>query len=237
MQTQAPASVPARRLGGVLGGMGPMATVNFLTQVIALTRASRDQEHVPLVVHQVPQIPDRSTAILAGSDAPFAPMLEGLRRLAAAGADFAVIPCNSAHHWYDRLANSQPLKILHIADAVSSEIKLRAITSPRLAVLATRGALRSGIYAGRLGDARMVTVEEAAQQLIDQAIAAVKAGQQPLAARLAEQAVEQLMAAGAQTLILACTDLSVALQDSAHRTRCIDSTMALARLCVAESTG
>jgi aspartate racemase len=117
------------KIAGVLGGMGPLATVDFLSKVIALTPAECDQEHVPLLVHQVPQIPDRNRAILEGGDTRYAPMLLGLHRLAAAGAEFAVIPCNSAHHWYERLATSQSLKILHIADAVRPELQGRDMAS------------------------------------------------------------------------------------------------------------
>ena len=235
MQTE-PARGTKHRLGGVLGGMGPLATVDFLNKVIELTPASCDQDHIPLLVHQVPQIPDRSAAILAGTDGPFAPMLEGLHRLAAAGAEFAVIPCNSAHHWYERLASAQPLSILHIADAVLDEIQARGAALPRLALLATRGALRSGIYQRRFAErAALQLPDEASQHLLDQAIAAVKAGQQTLGARCAEQAADQLREAGAEVLILACTELPIALQNGRHAAHCIDSTRALARLCLAQS--
>src|SRR5690606_838617 len=115
-----------RKLVGVLGGMGPMATADFLAKVVAATPATCDQEHVPLIAYQLPQIPDRSAAILEASDAPFVPMLNGLRRLAQAGAQLAVIPCNTAHYWYDRLAAAQPLRILHIADAVKQELQRRS---------------------------------------------------------------------------------------------------------------
>ncbi len=96
---------------GVLGGMGPLATVDFLAKVIAATPATCDQQHVPMIVHQVPQIPDRSTAILEGNNAPLAPMLAGLERLARAGAEVVAIPCNTAHHWYEPLTRLQRLPI------------------------------------------------------------------------------------------------------------------------------
>ncbi len=228
-----------RRLVGVLGGMGPTATVDFLSKVVALTPASCDQEHLPLLVHQVPQIPDRSAAILQGSDAPFAPMLLGLQRLARAGAQFAVIPCNSAHYWHERLSNAQPMGILHIADAVRQELRHRAMQPLRPAILATRGTLRSGIYQRRLGnpDAECLIPDEAAQRLVDRAISAVKGGQQKAAASAAREAADRVLAKGADVLILACTELPVALQDDPLREWCIDSTLALARCCVAESTG
>src|SRR5688572_5642673 len=139
---------PTRRLIGVLGGMGPMATVDFLAKVITQTPANQDQEHLPLIVHQVPQIPDRSSAILAGSDAPLAAMLDGLRRLALTGAELAVIPCNTAHYWFGRLAELQHLPLLHIAEAVRQELALRQYRGRRIALMATRGTHRAGVYSG-----------------------------------------------------------------------------------------
>jgi aspartate racemase len=230
------ARVAKHRLGGVLGGMGPLATVDFLTKVIEVTPARCDQDHIPLLVHQVPQIPDRSAAILAGNDAPFAPMLDGLRRLAAAGAQFAVIPCISAHHWYERLVDAQPLEILHIADAVLDELQARRAEAPRLALLATRGTLHSGIYTRRFGTRATLDLPgEPTQQLLDRAISAVKGGELSLASHCAEQAADQLLQAGAEALVLACTELPIAFHNSRHAALCVDSTRALARLCLATS--
>lgn len=229
------ASIASRRLAGVLGGMGPMATVDFLAKVIALTPASRDQDHIPLLAYQLPQIPDRSTAILRGTDEPFEPMLLGLRRLAQAGARFAVIPCNTAHHWYERLSGAQPMPILHIAEAVRQELERRTPRPVRPAILATRGTLLSGIYSGRLGAAEPVTLDEPAQQQVDLAIHSVKAGDHAAAAVAAREAGRRALLSGADVLILACTELPVALAGDPLLASCIDSTLALARLCILES--
>jgi aspartate racemase len=228
-----------RRIVGVLGGMGPLATIDFLAKVAALTPATVDQEHVPLLVHQIPQIPDRSSAILSGSDAPFLPMLEGLNRLAVAGAAFAVIPCNTAHHWYSRLESGQPLKILHIAEAVWLEVHRREITQGRLAVMATRGTLKSDVYGARLRNRANVGVfiDEPTQCLVDRAIALVKSGDKATAAFSAEEATRRMLDSGADVVVLACTELPVALSNSEYMSACIDSTLALARYCVSESLG
>jgi aspartate racemase len=228
----------APRMIGVLGGMGPLATVDFLHKVIASTPASCDQQHVPMIVHQVPQIPDRSTAILAGTDEPLAPMLAGMQRLARAGAEVVAIPCNTAHYWYESLTRLQPLPILHIAEATRQELQHAGVTSGRIAVLATRGTHRAGIYSSRLsGQFQQLAIDESVQTLVDQAIAAVKAGASDAGARTAGEAAERLLASGAERLILGCTELPVALRDHAQWDRCIDTTLALARACVRESLG
>lgn len=227
----------SRRLIGVLGGMGPMATVDFLAKVVALTPAHQDQEHLPLIVHQVPQIPDRSSAILAGSDAPLEPMLDGLRRLALTGVELAVIPCNTAHHWYGQLAELQRLPLLHIAEAVRQELVLRQCRGKRVALMATRGTHRAGVYSGRLGRdfEPLLPIEEDVQALVDDSIAAVKAGDPRRARQAALEATGRLFFAGADVLILGCTELPVALADTTVNDKCIDSTLALARLCVREA--
>ncbi|HWK49032.1 MAG TPA: amino acid racemase [Steroidobacter sp.] len=225
-----------RRLIGVLGGMGPMATIDFMAKVVALTPATCDQDHLPLIVHQVPQIPDRSRAIMAGGDAPLAPMLAGLRTLARSGVDLAVIPCNTAHRWYVQLSQLQELPLLHIAEAVRQELIFRELRGKRVALMATRGTHLAGVYSGRLGTAfePLVTGDLDVQQLVDVSIAAAKAGKLAQATSAAVEAADRLLSAGAEVLILGCTELPVALANTAVQSRCIDSTLALARLCVRE---
>lgn len=214
--------------------MGPGATVDFLAKVVGRTPATCDQEHLPLLVHQVPQIPDRSAAILQGSDLPFEPMLMGLKRLASAGACFAVIPCNSAHYWYERLSLSQPMRLLHIVDAVSDELRRRSLSSCRIGILATRGTLRSGIYEARLRDRTNtpVVLDEATQALVDRSIAAIKGGERAVGGALARAAVLRARAQGADVSILGCTELPLALADDPILEYCIDSSLALAQYCV-----
>ncbi len=227
----------ARRLIGVLGGMGPLATIDFMTKVVALAPATCDQAHIPLIVHQVPQIPDRSTAIMRGSDSPLEPMLAGLRSLARAGVELAVIPCNTAHYWYAQLSRQQELPLLHIAEAVRQELILRESHHKQVALLATRGTHRAGVYSGRLGAAfePLFSGDEAVQTLVDVSIAAVKAGELEKGRSAALEAADRLFSAGAEVLILGCTELPVALANTAVQDRCIDSTLALARLCVKEA--
>lgn len=224
------------RLGGVLGGMGPAATIDFLSKVVAVTHATCDQEHVPLIVHQVPQIEDRSSAILQGSDAPLVAMLAGLQRLARAGAQFAVIPCNTAHYWYDRLLELQDLAILHIAYATSRELEQRAKGPARVAILATRGTHHAGIYSGRLAARfEILPTHESVQLLVDRSIRAVKAGDYTGASCGAREAAQRSLDAGADMVILACTELPLALVGAPMAERCVDATLALARLCVLEA--
>lgn len=107
----------ARRLG-ILGGMGPLATVDFMRKIIQSTPAGQDQAHIPMVVANVPQIPDRTQAILDAAEDPFPALLQLLRQLEQAGATLFVIPCNTAHFWFKRLTYYSRIEAISIIDCV-----------------------------------------------------------------------------------------------------------------------
>lgn len=229
----------ARRLIGVLGGMGPAATIDFMARITANTIAAHDQEHVPLLVHSVPQIPDRSSAIQAGNDGPFEPMRRGIDVLVAAGARFIAIPCNTAHFWHARLARQTPVPILHIADAVIAMLTATGGPLGKVAIMATRGTIACDIYRTRLtqAGAEVIVPHESVQQDVDASIAHVKGGRLDLGRSHFERAASALMQAGADRLLLACTELPVACAHTQYQASAIDCTDALARACVAASLG
>ncbi len=219
--------------------MGPAATIDFLAKIVAATPAGRDQEHVPLLVHDVPQIPDRSAAIADGSDGPFQPMLAGVRLLARSGVEAIAIPCNTAHFWHARLAAACSVPILHIADAVADHVRAANCEMGAVALLATRGTRTAGIYEARLAEVTgpLLLPDEDDQTLIDRTIAAVKAGDRPLAHDLSGEVGHRLRAAGAERLLLACTELPLAFAGGGFEAVCLDATDALAHACIAVSFG
>ncbi|WP_276327636.1 aspartate/glutamate racemase family protein [Sinorhizobium fredii] len=228
-----------KRLIGILGGMGPTATVDFMSKVISYTPAAVDQDHIPLIVHDVPQIPDRSSAIEVGRDDPFLPMLSGVRLLDAAGVEFIAIPCNTAHYWHERLSRGCRAKILHISEAVVDQL-LELPGKPRsIAVMATRGTISADIYGDQLLTAvdRRLIPDEETQRLIDQVIASVKGGKRVPAREAAAAAADRLVEQGAECLLLACTELPVAFAGLEVGTTVLDATDALARACVKASLG
>ncbi len=223
-----------KRLVGVLGGMGPAATLDFMAKVMAATPAAIDQDHVPMVVYQVPQIPSRTAAVAEGNDAPLPAMIAGIQALERAGAEFIVIACNTAHHWHEALASATSLEILHVADVVRALLQERAALERRIGLMATRATLRSRIFERRLPEVRFVLPGEPIQRLIDTTIVAVKAGDVDAARRSASAAAEDFLNEGAEILLLACTELPVALR-GVRGLEFLDATDALARACVARS--
>ncbi|MFN7085393.1 MAG: aspartate/glutamate racemase family protein [Burkholderiales bacterium] len=223
---------------GVLGGMGPLATVDFLGKLIAETPARCDAEHIPVVVYSVPQIPDRPRAILENGKSPLPAMLEGIRTLKQAGATCVAIPCNTAHYWYDELVREGGLPIPHIADAACSRLVTSGISAATVGLIATKGTIAAGFFQERLAARGYRCLTNTAQDLdtlVLPAIECVKRNDLDEAHRLATNAAQRLQREGAQAIILACTEIPLAIerQPAAIAAPCIDATRALAQACVA----
>jgi aspartate racemase len=222
---------------GVLGGMGPLATVDFLHKLIEETPAQRDQDHVPVIVYGVPQIPDRPAAIVGNGPSPLPAMLEGVRVLKQAGASAIAIACNTAHYWYEPLAEAAAVPVLHIADAACDALARRQVRAERVGLIATDGTLAAGFLQSRLESRSLQpllnTTEEQAQWVLP-AIACVKRRELAQAHALVSRACEALHARGAQSIILACTEIPVALEyaSTPYAAISVDATRALAQACV-----
>jgi aspartate racemase len=223
---------------GVLGGMGPAATVDFMAKLIRLSPAGREQEHLPLVVISDPRVPDRVAPILCGEGEPPLPAMQaGIRALERAGAECVAIPCHTAHFWYRELAAGTALPILHIVDAVKADLERAQGPKGRVGLLATAATLHAGFYQKRLEEAGwpcIVPDRDTMDRLVLPAIALVKRDQADDAAVLLLEALAKLREAGAVLSVLACTELPIALDALPERPAdCLDATESLARACIA----
>jgi aspartate racemase len=229
------------KLVGILGGMGPAATVDLMHKVIEFTPASRDQDHVPLVVWNVPQIPARTEAIDSDSaPSPIAALEEGARALATAGAATIAIACNTAHFWAAEIETASGLPLLHIADAALDELSERTQRSgsrARAVLLATGGTHRTGVYAHRAVARGMLleVCDEANQAEVERAITWVKRGDVEQAVRVLQPVLDSLRANGVEIFVLGCTELPLVVQAMYSQIQCVDATAALARSIVAFS--
>src|SRR4051812_9850291 len=225
---------------GVLGGMGPMATVDFMGKIVQNTPATCDQEHIQMVVCSAANIPDRTAAILSQGADPFPAMCSTLRQLEAAGATCIAIPCNTAHHWHAALQAVTPVRILHIVDAVADTLAGQGLEGGCIGVLATSGTVKAGIYQKRLAlrgfSCRMPGL--AGQAEVMRAIRLVKAGQLAEATAILRAQAEALMAVDCRRVVMACTEIPVALAavEGELRSTLVDATDALARACVEAHT-
>lgn len=218
---------------GLLGGMGPAATVDVLDKIVRATPAACDQEHIPVLVRCVPQIPDRTQALLGRGPSPADALIQGAVALRRAGADVLAIACNTAHHWYRPIREASGLPVLHIADAVLHELHAGAVEGG-VGILATSGTIASGFYRQYLetaGYAVVMPEPDSQRDQVEGAIARAKAGDWAAAGRLAQEAADTLFRRGAGQIVVACTELPMAL---GHRPgqRLLDANLALAHACV-----
>lgn len=218
--------------------MGPMATVDFLHKLVDRTPARADHEHIPTITHSVPQLPDRIQAIFDGGASPLPMLTEAIETLQAAGAVCIAMPCNTAHYWYDEFQAVATVPFLHIADATMAAIREGDASGVRLGLMGTRGTLKAGFFQQRFaarGFNCLVTSAVDQEKLVDPAIKAIKANELERATPLLQRAAESLLAQGAATVVLACTEIPVVLHrfQPALQARCIDVTVALADACIA----
>lgn len=196
---------------GVIGGLGPAATVHFLHRVVQLTDAHRDQDHVDLLVWQHGSIPDRTAFLLGHGESPVPVLVADAVALERAGARFVAIPCNTAVVWVEQVRAAVSIEVL---DTVAETVAAARAAVPglrRLGVLATDGTLLAGTYAAAAAAAGVdVVVPEAEVQREVMSIIydGVKAGM-PVPRSRFDAVVAHLRAQGAEAVALGCTELSV----------------------------
>lgn len=227
------------RMLGVLGGMGPLASAQFMLRLTLLTPdAARDQDHIPAVLWSDPRVPDRTAARLAGGADPLPWLLPGLRGLRAAGCGAIAIPCNTAHGWFDEMqAAIAPLPILHIVDAAERELRRLGVAPGPIGVMGTAGTLAMRLYQDRLearGWTCLVPPEDDMARLVSPAIAEVKANRVAEAYEPLAEAARRLAARGARAVVLGCTEIPLGIAAGpALPFPVVDTIDALARAAIA----
>jgi len=126
-----------KRVIGILGGMGPAATLALYERILALTSAECDQDHLHVIIDSNPKIPDRTAAILGDGESPLPAMIEGARTLERAGANVLVIPCNTAHHWLADLQKAVSIPIIDMINETASLIAAHRPLLRKIGLLAT----------------------------------------------------------------------------------------------------
>ncbi|MFA3760534.1 MULTISPECIES: aspartate/glutamate racemase family protein [unclassified Yersinia (in: enterobacteria)] len=224
-------------LFGVLGGMGPLATLDLLHKIIEVTPVSRDQDHLPVVTWNVPQIPDRQKALAGCGESPLPQLLHAIQQLNQLDVSHIAIPCNTAHHWYPQLANASRAPILHIVDIAVAHIASLHPRPQRVGVIATEATLQAQWYQQRLaalGISVILPTEQALKTLFVPGCYAVKRGEVALGGQLLQQLATELVGRGAEKLVLACTEIPLAFNaiESPLLALSIDPAYALAQHCV-----
>ncbi|WP_371226228.1 aspartate/glutamate racemase family protein [Roseovarius sp. 2305UL8-3] len=222
---------------GILGGMGPEATILLMQKVFEAVPAQDDADHVPLIVHQNPQVPSRIAALIDGTGADPGPVLAQMARdLEGAGAAALAMPCNTAHHYAPAVVGASALPFLNMLDLTAAA--LQATGAGRVGMLASPATRLTGVFSSPFAAHGLEAVTLADDSALLEIIRAVKAGDRSVAVEAAFTAeADALIAAGADHLLVACTELSLlshALPEGAPWT---DSLDCLTRAIVAFAQG
>lgn len=214
---------------GIIGGMGPMATVDLMRKIILSTDAKTDQEHIHILVDNNPQIPDRTAAIEGRGESPVEKMLQSAKLLEAHGADVLVIACNTAHYFLDEFKDKVHVPIINMIDeAVKHCVELGY---SEVGLLCTIGTRNTGIYqkaCDKFNIKLVVPDDEEIKALQNMIYLGVKANNFNYDTSNVKQVISTMRNRGAQAFILGCTETPIAVQMYHLEGNFIDSSLVLA---------
>ncbi len=224
------------KIVGIIGGLGPEATVDLMRRVIRATPAGDDQDHIRMLVDCNPKVPSRMKAILEGSGEDPSPCLVTMAKdLAAWGADFLVIACNTAHLYFERIQEAVPIPLLNMIDLTVDHVVSENPAIRKAGLLASWTVIRPGLYEAAFAKKGVALSHPSAalQDRLLTVIRRIKTGQHGAPEREAlEEAGRDLLDQGAEALIIACTELSVIAEDLKMKAGIFDASQVLAEAIV-----
>ena len=219
-----------RKILGVIGGLGPIATAHFMELVINMTDVDTDQQHLPMIVYNMPFIPDRTAYILDNTrENPLPKMLQIGKALQSQGAACIAVPCVTAHYFMDALESGVDVPLINGVRETVAHLKENGIQT--VGIMATDGTIRSGIFHKELEKQGLTPVaphEDAQADVMHLIFNNVKAGK-PVEMNRFLASAEDLRAQGAQAIILGCTELSLIKRDQNIGPGFVDAMEVLAR--------
>jgi len=201
---------------GVLGGMGPEATIEFFARLVRRTHARVEQDHLRVLIDNNPKVPPRMPAIAGEGKSCLPELVKSARALERAGADFIVIPCVTVHHYHAALQKRTPLPVLSIIDEAVSRALARCPRLKKAGLLATIGTINSGLFQRALERHGVEVIRPTArtQKVLAQAIKVIKVERGSSKSRaLVRRAADELLGAGVEAVVAGCTEIPLALQD------------------------
>ena len=225
---------------GIIGGMGPAATCDLMMKIISMTDAAKDQDHIHVLVDSNTNIPDRTAALLHGGKDPVPELLASAKRLESIGADFLILPCNTAHCFIPRFQNEVGIPFLSMPAETAALLRKKGVGTA--AVLATDGTVKSGLYERALADEGIKAIypdDEQQKQVMSLIYDYIKKGITDPAKLPHDQIVtivSDLKRRGAEALLLACTELPLAFDITGiDDDSCMDPTKVLAAAAIREA--
>ena len=197
---------------GIIGGMGPLATVDLYSRIVMRTKAQRDQEHLHVIIDSNTNIPDRTKAILGGGVDPTVELIKSAQRLEQAGADFLIMPCNTAHFFIDKIKTSVNIPFINMVEETVKYTFNKYGKDMVVGLMATDGTIKSKIYEGYYAAMGIKTVvpEKTQDKIMKFIYDVIKGGKYEEGTDLFFECVNELKDMGADAFLLGCTGLSSA---------------------------
>ena len=220
-----------KKILGIIGGMGPLATANFLKQIVLMTDAKNDQDHIRTIIDNNTDIPDRTDYILNHAEDPVPALLDSAKKLESLNVSCLVMPCNTAHFFYDSVKKNVSTPFLNMIEETASEIKTNYSYIKKAGLLATEGTCFSGIYEKYFSkyNIDLIKPDKDHQQHITDLIYNMKRGAYDFDLNDLYKTLNVLTGQGSEIFILGCTELSVAFGHFDINAVNIDPTTVLAR--------
>jgi aspartate racemase len=214
---------------GIIGGVGPLATMFIGEMIVRRTKATKDQEHLHTIIDNDTNIPDRTAFILDNTkENPVPVIVADAKKLASVGADMIAIPCNTAHTFYDDIVDGSPVPVLHMIRETAK--RAYDLGAERVGILATTGTLTSRMYQDALeefGITPVVPDDTMKEKVMSIIYDYVKAGKD--VSKEDWQPIEEAMLAlNCDRIVLGCTELSIVNRDLKLSDKYIDSLIVLA---------
>lgn len=228
--------VPAvgdRPLIGVIGGMGPAASVDLYAKLVSLAAASSDMEHVRVIIDGDPEVPDRQAAIAGEGPSAGPAIVAKALRLKTAGADVLAMACHAAHAYRSDIEQATGLPFVSLIDVAVEAAAIKSPGADRVGLLATPATLDARLYDEPVerGGRRLVTPDDltAGRDRLMDLVWRVKAGDVgPVVSEEMARLASELVAAGAGVVIAACTEVPLVLSSDVVEVPLVDATRALA---------
>ena len=219
---------------GVIGGMGPQATVDFFQKILDNTKVERDQDHIHVIVDNNPQIPDRTAFLLGKGESPLKSLVNSAVKLQLMGADLLAMPCNTAHYFYDEIVKFVDIPFINMIDEVAASIRAKNLGVNRVGLLATKGVYSMGIYSRYLqkyGIEAVIPPEDGIET-VSKTIYTIKKNLNLVDPAGINEIIENMRKEGIDTIILGCTELPLIVDKYPMGPDYIDSTAVLAKRAV-----
>jgi aspartate racemase len=225
---------------GILGGMGPMATVDLFKKIVKNTSAVSDSEHIPIIIYNNPQIPSRVEAILDGKKSPLPELIRSARLLENAGADFIIIPCHTAHVWLSEIQAAIRIPIYSmIENTVSCIEEHYQSLSDSILLLGTKAILQKKLYQNAFEQRglKLHVPKSFDQDIVASAIFEVKSSHlennsyiEPL-----NQMLNRYYSSGITAVLGVCTEIPLLFPFLNPKIEKLDPTLMLAKMAIARA--